>query len=74
MTSGKYNILWPSLSLNYCKPHTVVQVPGSSQHHQLVGVGGATLVGEVEVSALVGGCLRFRNSKLQAVEKLLAYL
>ena len=47
LTSGRYNISRPLLSLTSCKLHTMVQVPGSSQHHQLVGgVAGVTFVGE----------------------------
>ena len=36
LTSDRYNMSRPSLSLISCKLHTVVQVPGLSQHHQLV--------------------------------------
>ena len=61
MTSGRYNISRPLLSLTSCKLHTVVQDLGSSQHHQLVGgVAGVTFVelrGWVELPTLVGGCL-----------------
>ena len=47
LTSGRYNISRPLSSLISCKLHAVVLVPGSSQHHQLVGgVAGVTFVGE----------------------------
>ena len=62
----------------------MVQVLGSSQHHQLEGgVGGGdvgvTFVGEwgrgwVEVSVLVGGCLGLKAGKSQVGEKKTAYL
>ena len=59
-----------------CILHTVVLVPGSSQHHQLVGggaggVAGATFVGEsgwVEVSALVSWCIGLWAGKFQIGE------
>ena len=60
----------PLLLLTSCRLHTGMLVPDSSQHHQLVGgvVAGVALVGEygrgeVEVSALVGGCLGLRAGK-----------
>ena len=51
-------------------PH-VVLVPGSSLHHQLVGVAEVTFVGErgqVEVSAIDGGCLGLWAGKPQVGE------
>ena len=37
LTSDRYILSLPLLLLTFCKLHTVVQVMGLSQHHQLVG-------------------------------------
>ena len=47
LTSGRHNISRPLLSLTSCKLHTVVQVPGLSQHHKLVGVVGGGVAGVI---------------------------